>query len=319
MKKILIILILLCVVVGCKNNNEDELKLISTEENYYINKYDYSYDSDKMVTTDVLYAYQFLEDNKCKRIEINGESFYKDDKLYEIPEKITLADKKESIFTMDGFYISNVAECTYKLNEGKISITTKSDKKNKTIKGDYKFNNQKLEVIWESDTSKAVYEKKELDFYVDSYATVDLNINDIYDHYTTSYNFVNNIQNNTINKSMSVDVWAEKTIESYNAEITIDDFLELNNLEPYNTLSNSTTLSDQTWFRETGSIELNIPIEKLDYDGVVTQLSKKNKVPKTSITISNNSGDITLDEVKKNDIATIKYDLNNITNVLKLK
>lgn len=310
---ILILVVLLIVIlyfpdIKTKVDESNELS-----EEYWIYKDDYTYGiNDEIVISNTTNVFQFLSDNKCFIVTLNGDDFYYDNKIHEI-KKIQSRD-----IVKQGIWISNKQECTYEIKNNHIYINPLYGD-NILYNGEYHKNGNKIEIIWNGEQKKSVFDKIKLKEDIKFYYTYNLYYKDLYEYDKFEYDVSSHVENGTFKQSMSVDFWINSIIKERNLNVSFEEFYDFNEA----LLANEFNLEYQIFFKDgvkkyyrfneedynsikNSVFELYEPIRKLSNDEIRKNISKEYNVPTNNIVMP--------DEIKLRSTVEIY-----ITNVNTLK
>lgn len=287
---ILLLVIILIVIlyfpdIKTKFSESNELS-----EEYWIYQDDYTYGiHDEIVISNTTNVFQFLSNNKCFIATLNGDDFYYDNKIHEI-KKI-----QNRNIVKQGIWISNKQECTYEIKNNYIYINPLYGD-NILYNGEYHKNGNKIEIIWNGEQKKSVFDKINLKEDIKFYYTYNLYYKDLYEYDKFEYDVSSHVENGTFKQNMSVDFWIGSIIKERNLNVSLEDFYDFNEA----LLSNEFNLEYQLFFKDglknyyrfseedynsikNSVFELYEPIRKLSNDEIRENISKEYNVSTNNI------------------------------------
>lgn len=222
-------------------NNINNIDNIETENNdlnnhYWISDTDYGYENGKLTiyNSNVL-AFQLLKKNKCNIATINGDTYYSDGRMYQISkgyDNNILNHIKKS-----GIWFSNIESCTYKIKNHYIYITPSNNNTYTVLNGDYLKSKDNIEIIWNGNQQKTIYNEIEIKENIEFYSDYTLSYKDTYLYDMINYNIGEHIRNGSFRAGMDYKEFANNIIQEHNLGVDAYTFISFN--EAYYSLDTS--------------------------------------------------------------------------------
>lgn len=214
------------------NNSNQENDLAS--DYYWISNEDYFYgfDEEDLIVPNKSFAFQFFDNNKCTIATLNDETVYMDGQVYNISRVNGMK------ITEQGVWFSNVEECTYEIRNNHIYISPNGDD-NRLLNGEYYEDGENIEIIWNGEQKKTVYDNIQIKNDIRFYYSYILGYDELYEYEMFDYDVDYHINNNTLGTKLTYDQWCKSIISELNLDVSINEFYSFNERMLFSNSDNS--------------------------------------------------------------------------------